>query len=94
MATEVVNDLQANSYALLVDGERVGRADYDIRGDDIVFTHTEVDQNRREKGLGSILVEGALEHVRTATDYRVVAECPFVKKWLERNPGYQDLQSR
>ena len=94
MAHEVVNDLQANSYALLVDGERVDRADYDIRGDTIVFTHTEIDKNRREKGLGGELVEGALEHVRTATEYRVVAECPFVTSWLEEHPEYQDLQSR
>lgn len=94
MAHEVVPDLQANAYYLIVDGERVGRTDYDIRGKKITFVHTEIDPERREKGLGSELVKGALDHVRTATDFRLVAKCPFTASYIEKHPEYQDLLTR
>jgi predicted GNAT family acetyltransferase len=94
MATEVVHDAQASAYYLVLDGDRVGRTDYEIRGDVIDFTHTEIDPEHREGGLGGALVEGALEHVRTATDFRLVATCPFTAAWLDEHPEYQDLLSR
>ena len=94
MANEVAHDMQANAYYLVVDGERIGRSEYDIRGNTITFTHTEIDPDRRERGLATELVRGALEHVRTATDFRVVAKCEFTAHFLEKHPEYQDLQSR
>jgi predicted GNAT family acetyltransferase len=86
--------MQANAYFLVVDGERIGQTNYDIHGDVIEFTHTEIDPEKREAGMGGELVEGALEHVRTATDYRVVATCPFTASWIEEHPEYQDLLTR
>lgn len=94
MATEVVNDANMNRYELLVDGEAVGSADYQIRGETIVFTHTEIDPARREKGMGGELARGALNLVRAETDYRVVASCPFMSAWIAEHPDYQDLLER
>ena len=42
------------------------------------------------KGVGSRLVQGALEQVR-AEGLKVVAECPFVKAWISKHPAYGDL---
>ncbi len=94
MTTEVVQDAPQNRFQLLLDGEYVGETDYILRGDTIVFTHTEIDPGRTEKGLGGELVRGALNLVRAETDLRVVASCPFTKAWIEKHPDYQDLLTR
>lgn len=40
------------------------------------------------------LVRGALDHVREDGTRTVLAICPFVRAWIERNPGYADLLYR
>jgi predicted GNAT family acetyltransferase len=62
-----------------------------VRQDDrIVFVHTEVDDAFEGQGVGSLLVREALDTVR-GEGLRVVAQCPFVKAWIERHPEYADL---
>ena len=73
------------------DGDRVlGLAAYERRGDTVVFTHTEVDPDAGEDGVGSTLVRAALDDVR-ASGGSVVARCSFVRGWIERHPDYADL---
>src|SRR5919112_473760 len=58
------------------DGERVlGLAAYERRGDTVVFTHTEVDPDAGQEGLGSTLVRAALDDVRSKGG-SVVPVCP------------------
>jgi hypothetical protein len=72
-------------------GDRVlGMANYQRRGDQVVFTHTEVDMDKERSGLGSTLVRGALDDVRTKGG-TVVPLCSFVRGWIERHPEYADL---
>lgn len=94
MPTEVINDPQMNRYELLLDGEHVGRSDYQLRDNTIVFTHTEIDPGYQDGGYGGELVRGALNLVRAESELRVVASCPFVAKWIELHPDYQDLLER
>ena len=94
MATEVLNDPSMNRYELLVDGASVGETDYQVRGDTIVFVHTEIDPAHREAGLGGELARGALNLVRAETELRVVASCPFIAAWIAGHPEYQDLLER
>ena len=56
----------------------------------MVFVHTEVDDAFEGQGVGSLLVRQALDSVR-GEGLRVVAQCPFVKAWIERHPEYADL---
>ena len=73
------------------DGDRLlGIAAYQLRGDEIRFTHTEVNPDVGESGLGSRLVRAALDDVR-GRGLTVVALCPFVRGWIERHPDYADL---
>ena len=73
------------------DGERrLGLAAYERRGDQVVFTHTEVDSDSGHQGLGSTLVRAALDDVR-GRGGSVVPMCSFVRGWIERHPEYQDL---
>ena len=81
---------EANRYEIR-DGEQLlGHADYQRRGDTVVFTHTETDQDSDRKGLGSMLVRAALDDVR-AKGGTVVPRCSFVHGWIDRHPEYADL---
>ncbi len=88
-----VHDVPEAERYEIRDGERVlGIAAYTRRGDTVVFTHTEVDPDAGESGLGGRLVRGALDDVR-ARGLSVEPRCPFVKGWIERHDGYRDLVS-
>ncbi|GGL90431.1 hypothetical protein GCM10009706_31140 [Curtobacterium citreum] len=90
---EVRNDTDAQQYSLVEDGEVIGFAAYEVEGDEIRFTHTEVDPAHRGGGHASILVQHALDDVREGTR-RVVPLCSYVKAWIERHPDYQELTTR
>ena len=92
MEPTVRDNPEANRYEIL-DGDRVlGHADYERRGDTIVFTHTEVDQDSGVSGLGGTLVRTALDDVRSK-GLDVVPQCSFVRGWIERHEEYADLMA-
>ncbi|HWU47628.1 MAG TPA: GNAT family N-acetyltransferase [Humibacter sp.] len=94
MAIEYRHEADRQRYTVLKDGERVGVAEYRLGDGVIAFTHTEIDEDKRQRGMASGLVQYALDDVRDTTELRVVAECPYVKHWLGEHPDYQELQSR
>jgi predicted GNAT family acetyltransferase len=92
--TRVRHEPALARYTLWLDGENVGLADYVATGRQMRFTHTEIDPAHRNEGLASILIEHALDDVRTRTDLPVVAECPYVAEWIDEHAEYQDLLTR
>ena len=86
----VVNVPEASRYELR-DGERmIGELAY-RRGDArIVFTHAEVDDALEGRGYGGRLATTALDDARR-DGLEVVPLCPFVARFIDRNPEYQDL---
>lgn len=56
----------------------------------VVLIHTDIEVAWRGRGLGSRLVEGALDDVR-ARGLSVAALCPFAASYLRAHPGYADL---
>jgi predicted GNAT family acetyltransferase len=90
MELTVRDNPEAGRYELL-DGDRVfAVAAYERRGDTVVFTHTEVDPDAGQSGLGGTLVRAALDEVR-ARGGSVVPRCSFVRGWIDRHPDYSDL---
>jgi predicted GNAT family acetyltransferase len=90
METTVRDNPEESRYEIR-DGDRVlGLAAYERRGDTTVFTHTTVDPDAGQDGLGSTLVRAALDDVR-ARGGSVVPQCSFVRGWIERHPDYADL---
>ena len=77
-------------YEIREGDRRLGLAAYQRRGDQVVFTHTEVDSDSGHSGLGGTLVRAALDDVRSKGG-TVVPRCSFVRGWIERHPDYQDL---
>ncbi|MBF4614224.1 GNAT family N-acetyltransferase [Curtobacterium sp. VKM Ac-1376] len=93
-APEVRNDTDKQQYSLVEDGEVIGFAAYEIDGDEIRFVHTEVEPAHRGGGHASILVQHALDDVRSGSSRRVVAQCSYVRAWIEQHPDYQELTTR
>jgi hypothetical protein len=86
-----VQDVPEKSRYEIRDGERaLGFAAYERHGDTTVFTHTEVDPDAGQDGLGSTLVRAALDDVR-GRGGSVVPQCSFVRGWIDRHPEYADL---
>ena len=87
---DTVSDNRAQQrYELAVDGH-VAASDYEIADGVITFVHTEVPPELGGKGIGSKLIKGALDQVRAA-GLKVIAQCPFVKAFIDKHPDYQDL---
>ena len=57
-----------------------------------VLPHTVIDRRWRGQGLGEVLVQGAMDHVRS-TGRTVVPRCWFVVEFLELHPEYADLRA-
>jgi predicted GNAT family acetyltransferase len=77
-------------YELHVDGELAGIIRYRRQPGAIVLVHTDVDRRFDGHGLGTRLVQGALDDLR-ARGLAVVPLCPFVADFIDRYPEYRDL---
>jgi predicted GNAT family acetyltransferase len=86
---EVVNNEHENRYELKV-GDATAVANYQLRGNSIVFTHTEVPDELEGQGIGTSLARAALDDARKR-DLVVVPLCPFIREFIETNPDYKDL---
>lgn len=86
----VTDNPEQSRYDASVDGAPAGFAAYRLRGERVVFTHTEVDDAFGGQGVGSKLAAGALDDVRRQGK-RVVAECPFIAEFIGKHAEYADL---
>jgi predicted GNAT family acetyltransferase len=87
---QTTDNAEQQRYEARVDGELAGFAEYRVRGDRVVFTHTEVDDAYEGQGVGSALARSALDDVR-ATGRNAVPLCPFIRDWIDKHPDYADL---
>jgi uncharacterized protein len=77
-------------FSIAVDGTTVGKAFYDDRDGQRVFTHTEVDGAFEGRGLATILVTEALQATRDA-GLRIVAVCPMVAAFVKKHHEFDDV---
>ncbi|HEX4432976.1 MAG TPA: GNAT family N-acetyltransferase [Frankiaceae bacterium] len=90
-ARTVVTDHPENGrFEIAVDGELAGFASYHRVGENLDFTHTEIDDRFEGQGLGSTLIRAGLEAARER-GMGVLPHCPFVRSFIERHAEFLDL---
>ncbi|MBF6620626.1 MAG: N-acetyltransferase [Patulibacter sp.] len=88
MTADVQDAPDRKRYEITQDGRVAGFAEYQlVRGDRIVFTHTEIDPDFGGQGLGTVLVGGALADARER-ELQIVPICPFVAKYVHEHPEF------
>jgi hypothetical protein len=91
---EVIDNQELQRFEIL-DGEELGAiAEYDLRDDTIVLTHTETMPGHEGRGVAKRLVTAALGEARQR-GLSVLPVCPYVRKVIADNPSlYLDLVPR
>ncbi len=74
-------------------GELAGFVTYQVTGNVIVYTHTEVKAAFQGQGVGSTLARAVMEDAK-AKGRTVIPMCPYLSKWLEKNPEFEQLVAR
>ena len=79
-------------FELTVDNH-IAFIDYVIHKDTIMtLIHTEVPEAVGGKGVGKTIVENTLNYLKN-NKYLVVPKCPFIEKYIKRNPQWQSILS-
>ena len=86
-AVSVVENPGRSRFEMHLDGE-LAVAEYQIDGDRMVFTHTEVPPAFRGKGLAEKLVLAGLRAARER-GLRVDPQCTYVARVLEQHPEFR-----
>lgn len=90
MSTEVRHEPDRRRFTITLDGQDIGFAEYVIKGGRHLFVHTEIDPEFGGRGLGTVLVQGAMDAMR-AEHARIVPLCPFVAAWIDGHPDDAEL---
>jgi hypothetical protein len=89
----VRNNVERHRFEIALDGDfaflqyRRGKTESVI-----VLAHTEVPLSWRGRGLAKLLAKSALEAAQ-AQGLQVIAECPFVRAYLQKHPEFKPLLS-
>jgi predicted GNAT family acetyltransferase len=86
----VTDNPSALRYELHVGNELAGEIRYRRQPGAVVLVHTNLQPRFEGDGLGSRLVQGALDDIR-ARGCGVVPVCPFVAAFIRHHPEYADL---
>lgn len=91
MSDLVKDNPELNRYEIYVGDELAGFAEYKLVGKRMTFPHTEIEPRFGGRGLGSTLVQFALNDAQSR-GLEVLPLCPFVAKAIGKNPEkYLDL---
>ena len=78
-----------NRFEAEVEGHR-SVAEYQLRGTEMLMTHTFVPPELRGRGIAEKLVRAALEHARSER-LRVVPACSYVEAFIRRHEEFRPL---
>lgn len=84
----ITHNTKESCFEAFLDGKQIGLADYRRNGQNLTFTHTEVDPACQGQGVADTLIHVALEYAR-AEQFTVTPICWFVERYIQRHPEYQ-----
>jgi len=85
----VHHNVAEHRFEVVVDGF-LSVAEYEVRSDTVVFTHTFVPSELRGRGIAEKLVRAALGWAREE-NRRVVPACSYVAVFIERHAEFRPL---
>jgi predicted GNAT family acetyltransferase len=85
----LVNNTDNHNFEMFVDGQRAF-IDYQLRGDKLFLTHTEVPVELEGRGVASVLVEKVFQYAEEH-DLKILPYCAYIKTWLKRHPDWERL---
>lgn len=88
---QLSHNRQLSRYEIHVNDELAGFLDYQRVSGLISLPHTEIDPSFSGRGLGSQLVQFALDDITASGGNAVDPECPFVADWIDQHPDYAYL---
>jgi predicted GNAT family acetyltransferase len=80
-------------YAAYLGGRLVGHASAILVRETILAPHVEVDQDKHDLGIGSLLVRRVFDDARLE-GHTVLTLCPFTRRWADLHPVYRDVFRR
>jgi hypothetical protein len=92
VAETLTDNVARSRFELGEDGEQ-GFVDYRRSGATLYLNHAEVPSSLAGRGLGTRLVRGTLDLIRSRGE-RIVPVCPFIKVFIRRYPDYADLSAK
>ena len=84
-SNDVRDNREASRFEIVTDAG-VAFLDYVRRPDSMVLAHTEVPEALQGRGLAHLLAAAGLDTARRE-GLRIVAQCPFVRKYLRERAG-------
>jgi predicted GNAT family acetyltransferase len=93
-AIEIKDEREGHSrYSAYIDGFRIGFASCIQVRDTVLLPYVEVDLDRRDLGIGSLLVRRVMDDARTEGN-TVLPLCPFARRWTDLHSEYLDVARR
>ena len=87
----IQHDAAAHRFEALVDGHKAV-AEYELSGNEMIFTHTFVPPGLRGRGIAEKLVRAGLDEARRR-GRTIVPRCSYVAQFLERHPELKSPDS-
>ena len=85
----VVDNREEKRFETEIEGYKAV-VEYDVKPNILVLKHTEVDKELAGKGIGGEMVEAVLLQIELR-GLKVVPECGFVKKYIDRHPEWKSI---
>jgi predicted GNAT family acetyltransferase len=90
MTLAITDAAERHRYEAHLDGALAGFLDYVAKRDRIALIHTEVPAAFAGHGVAAALTGFALDDARRR-DLKVIAICPYVRRYLEKHPEDMDI---
>ena len=90
---EITHEPDSRRYVLSEGDEFLGEIVYQVQGTSLLGLRAEVPIEERGHGVGIPLTRGSLEAVRTEGPHSVTPICPYIAKYMMKNPEFDDLKA-
>lgn len=85
----VIQNEEENRFEIDL-GDAIALLEYNIAGNNIIYTHTEVPPAHGGQGIAGKMAHEAMEYAKN-NGLKVQALCPFVKKYVIEHPEYHEI---